>query len=137
MSEKNCITINYKNLLIHYCIMGLFKRKNKDFIDLTQRYKKQQERIAEMQEDSQSSSESDAQGLGFFGAISDTVSNSTSSSASSPGYSDVSEGVEEKRRRLSKRLLEMTNKIEEISNQIYHLQQRLELIERKMNINKF
>ena len=116
--------------------MGLFKRKNKDFIDLTQRYKKQQERIAEMQEDSQTSSESDTTGLGFFGAISDTVS-TPDSSASSSGYTEVSGSVEEKRRKLSKRLLNMTNKIEEISNQIYHLQQRLELIEKKMSINRF
>jgi hypothetical protein len=59
------------------------------------------------------------------------------SSTSSPGYvSENSEGgsnltPEEKRQRLGRRLLDMTNKIEDLSNQIYHLQQRIEVLEKK------
>ena len=45
--------------------------------------------------------------------------------------------VEEKKKRLAKRLVEMTDKIEELSNQIYHLQQRVEVLERKNNLSGF
>jgi len=53
-------------------------------------------------------------------------------SSSSTGYSEEeSLSDEERKRRLGKRLLDMTNRIEDLSNQIYHLQQRIELLERK------
>lgn len=111
---------------------------------MTERYHRQKERALEREQDAQKlhvSSGSDAGGLGFFGAIADTVSssgnNSKGFSENSSGYLDVSNGAEEKRRRLSKRLLDMTEKIEELSNQIYHLQQRIELLERKMGVQKF
>ena len=41
---------------------------------------------------------------------------------------------EEKRRKLAKRITSLTDKIDDLSNQIYHLQQRIELLERKLNI---
>ena len=46
--------------------------------------------------------------------------------------------AEEKKKRLAKRIADMTTKLEELSNQIYHLQQRVELLERKsgLNLNK-
>ena len=112
-------------------IMKFFKRKNK-ILDLTKRYEKQQARAEEMKQDMQDSSETNAGGLGFFGAIANTAAQNNSSGSSE--YIDVSE-VDERRRKLAKRLMEMTNKIEELSNQIYHLQQRIELLERKMNVN--
>ncbi|MBU2104599.1 MAG: hypothetical protein KKF67_02385 [Nanoarchaeota archaeon] len=112
--------------------MGFFSRKKKDdFIDLTERYRKQQERINEKQQAFQGSGK-DSEGLGFFGAIANTVSSSQSNS-----MEESSDSVEERRRKLSKRLIEMTNKIEELSNQIYHLQQRIELLERKLDVNRF
>ena len=43
----------------------------------------------------------------------------------------------DQRKKLAKRLIDMTSKIEDLSNQIYHLQQRLEVIERKNDINRF
>ncbi|MBS3070972.1 hypothetical protein J4407_01580 [Candidatus Pacearchaeota archaeon] len=43
-------------------------------------------------------------------------------------------GSEDKRKKFAKRITDMTEKLEELSNQIYHLQQRIELIERKLNI---
>ncbi|HOW36842.1 MAG TPA: hypothetical protein PLK34_01170 [Candidatus Pacearchaeota archaeon] len=39
--------------------------------------------------------------------------------------------LEEKRKKLTKRILDMTEKIEELSNQIYHLTQRVEALERR------
>ncbi len=79
---------------------------------------------------SNSTSSSDSSQFSIFGGA-------MPSSASSSGYtSDSSEGAstltpEEKRQRLGRRLLDMTNKIEDLSNQIYHLQQRIEVLEKK------
>jgi hypothetical protein len=33
--------------------------------------------------------------------------------------------------------MDMTAKIEDLSNQIYHLQQRIEVLEKKMDVNRF
>lgn len=107
--------------------MAFFRRRNNDVIDLTERYKKQREKVEVQQEQSASS---DSGGLGFFGAIANSVSDSSESFTSPTN-------VEERKRKLSKRLLDMTNKIEDLSNQIYHIQQRLEVIERKMGVSGF
>ena len=106
--------------------MKFFKRRGR-VLDLTKRYEKQQEQAEEMKQEMQEES-SDSGGLGFFGAIGQTVSSQPSEDE---GYVDVSVGAEEKKRKLAKRLMEMTNKIEDLSNQIYHLQQRIEVLERK------
>lgn len=42
---------------------------------------------------------------------------------------------EEKKKKLAKRISGLTDNIEDLSNKIYHLQQRIELLERKLNIN--
>ncbi len=44
---------------------------------------------------------------------------------------------EEKRKKLAKRLVDMTNRIEELDNKIYHLQQRLEVLEKKEGLSGF
>jgi len=41
---------------------------------------------------------------------------------------------EHNRRKLAKRLINISNKLDEISTQIYHLQQRVELLERKTGV---
>jgi septal ring factor EnvC (AmiA/AmiB activator) len=46
------------------------------------------------------------------------------------------ESVEERRRKLAKRILEMSTKLDNLSTQLYHLQQRVELLERKLNIER-
>ncbi len=43
-------------------------------------------------------------------------------------------GAGERKKRLAKRLIDMTTKIEYLSNPIYHLQQRIEVLERKAGI---
>lgn len=65
----------------------------------------------------------------FGGAMPNTTASSSYTSDSSESGSNLS--VEEKRQRLGKRLLDMTNKIEDLSNQIYHLQQRIDVLEKK------
>ena len=44
--------------------------------------------------------------------------------------------IQNKKKRFVKRISELTNTVEDLSNQIYHLQQRIELLEKKLNINR-
>ena len=45
------------------------------------------------------------------------------------------ETPEEKKQRFVKRIVDLTDKMEGLSNQVYHLQQRIELLEKKLNIS--
>lgn len=127
--------------------MGFFGiSKKKNVVDLGERYKKQQEKIAQLKEslveDSssgnivpQETNQNSQSGMfNFFGNMANAGSNQNNS------YSeDTNESInpDEKRRKLAKRLMEMTEKMESLSNQIYHLQQRIEVLERKNNINPY
>ena len=121
--------------------MGIFNRKKTpDVLDLSERYRRQQARAREMQEEVKSEGQpassvfrEDSGGFGFFGAIAKTASENSNSQED---YVDVS-AVDERRKKLAKRLIEMTTKIEELSNQIYHLQQRIEVLERKGGVRGF
>lgn len=117
--------------------MGWFKKRN-DVIDLGERYRKQQQRLKELKEETEQQSASDSvqqsapSGIGIFGmSNSTTVSSTPVTSSSDEGVVDLSGGADEKRRRLAKRLMDMTDKIEDLNNQIYHLQQRIEVLEQK------
>ena len=113
--------------------MGFFKRRNKEFLDLTEKYKRNQEKAVEMQSDSTSSTTDSSGAFGFLG---DMASASSSGSDATESYTPLG-NVEERRRQLSKRLLDMTEKIEDLSNQIYHLQQRIEVLERKSGVGGY
>lgn len=93
-------------------IMGLFGfgKKSSDVLDLAERYRQQKER---------ESSASDEEISG--NSESDII--------------DLSQ-PQEKKKKLAKRILDMTNKIEGLSSQIYLLQQRIEVLERKNDVNK-
>ena len=114
--------------------MGWFKKRS-DVLDLTDRYRKQQEKaraIKSEQETTSDSTQTTTGGFGVFGMATPTPSSSSESSNDS-GYVDVSSS-DDKRKKLAKRLMAITDKLEEISNQIYHLQQRVELLEKKNNL---
>ncbi len=103
--------------------MGLFGLGKKDnFVDLTERYKKQKEKIENIQEESK---EEQVQSPGIFGMF-----GGTNQPAATEENSNGEEIVERKRK-LAKRLMDMTDKIEDLSNQIYHLQQRVEILENR------
>lgn len=120
--------------------MALFKKKDKT-IDLTARYMKQKERMENLRENAKASeSQNQGQqtanlpvsGFGFLDNVSSGSYNSQPTTYS--GYSSNSyeaEEPDEKKRKLAKRLMDITDKLEEISNQLYHLQQRVELLEKK------
>ncbi len=124
--------------------MAWFRKKDR-VIDLSARYKREQEKAAEIETGSpETGVESPSQSaFGFLGNLASggSSSESTSSEISSPesdtGYVDVSGGSDERKRKLAKRLLDITNKLEELSNQIYHLQQKVEVLERKMGVGNY
>ncbi len=112
--------------------MAFFKRKPK-IVDLTEHYKKQQEKIQAMNEEAKE----DQSTSGAFEFLGNLASSAGSVSTESSGYIDVSKDVGDKRKKLAKRLIDLTNKVEDLSNQIYHLQQRIELLERKLDVSRY
>ena len=109
--------------------MGLFGfGKKKEVLDLTEGYKKRVQRAEQTRQSQKDSSVSVGNGpFSFFDTP--TEDNSTDTL-------DLVES-EEKKKRLAKRIMEMTEKIEDLNNQIYHLQQRLEVLERKSDVKRF
>ena len=107
--------------------MGLFGfgKKGKDVIDLAERFRKQKEK--EEKDSSKSNETETASPLAFF----DSSSNSSEAESETIDLS----GPDAKRKKFAKRILEITTKLEDISNQIYHLQQRIEVLERKADIS--
>ena len=105
--------------------MGWFNKRS-EVLDLTDRYRKQQEKLAAMKEEAKTESPAMPFGFGTYGG-------STTSSSSATSYSDLSSGnsPEDKRKKLAKRLMDITDKLEDLSKQLYHLQQRLEVVEKK------
>ena len=122
--------------------MNLFKKKKK-VLDLT-RYKKrfpkeepQEEEIKDLtpssnpQIASTTSANAPSSG-GFFGNFFGFGGSSSSAESAPQTVTESSSSdLEERRQKLVKRLTYMTDKLEELSNQIYKLQQRVELLERK------
>ncbi len=116
--------------------MAFFKRKPK-IVDLSEHYHKQQEKIQAMKEESKedSSESSTSSGFGFLGNLASSASSNVVED--SDGYLDVAGNPSEKRKRLAKRIMDMTTKMEDLSNQIYHLQQRIEVLERKLHVKDY
>jgi len=114
--------------------MALFRRKNKGVLDLTEKYRRDQERATEMRADSADSTSESSNAFGFLGNM---ATASTSGSEDSDNYPTLGGDAGERRRELSKKLLQLTEKIEDISNQIYHLQQRIEVLERKVGVGAY
>ncbi len=105
--------------------MGLFGFGKKDkVLDLTEGYKRQVAKAEQMKQAQRDSS--DASPFSFF------------DSPAATGSSDDmdSSDPEERKKKLAKRIMDMTEKLEDISNQLYHLQQRVEVLERKLDIRR-
>lgn len=124
--------------------MGLFRKKRKDFVDLTKHYEKQKEQLENMNPDvveipKEPSSEQNSN-AGFFDMFNNTNNDSSVSTDSQETQTEARTNTinpEEKRRRLTKRLKDMTDKLENLSNQLYHIGQRLEVVERKLDVGKY
>ncbi len=107
--------------------MGLFGKKKDKVVDWSERYKIQTQRAA-VRKKGESSSE-----LGFLGDMAN--GSSTSDNISWDNEPKKEDYVQEKKQKLTRRLLDMTDKIEDLSNQVYHLKQRIEVLEKKLKIN--
>jgi len=116
--------------------MGWFK-KSEDVVDLSERYRRQQERLNQLKGEVNTLKNSKTlqeKPPTFFQGLVNAAQEQSKQQAEENEYADLGDGIEARRMKLTKRLMEMTSKMEELSNQIYHLTQRIELIERKMNI---
>ena len=116
--------------------MGLFRKKKDNVLDLTEAFEKEKEKLIKSKEPSPPVQQQQ-NAFGFFGNFgSNSVSQTPNSFNSQPNvsseYADLSEG--DRKKKLAKRLVNMTEKIEDLSNQIYHLQQRIEVLERKAGV---
>ena len=112
--------------------MGLFGiGKKREVIDYSERYKIEQEREARLRKEMQKKTES-KNAFGFLG----NMANVGLSSPKPVEQEDNEDNLdaEGRKKKLAKRLMDMTDKIEEIGNQIYHLQQRIEVLERRANV---
>lgn len=116
--------------------MGFLGFGKKDrILDLGERYRKQQERLTQGKEDTNPSSDlpkeenSQPQGaFSFLGNLASTNSEQTDS---------INTSGDDKKKKFAKRLIDMTDKLEDLSNQIYHLQQRVELLEKKTGTRNY
>jgi len=125
--------------------MGIFNRRDK-VVDLSEDYHYERKKLRDSLKITSPSNppvQSQESSVGGFFNFFGGSSPSASSEAQSPQKSDTTVNAntslapDEKRRRLAKRLKDMTDRIEELSNQIYLLQQRIEVLESKANINKY
>jgi molecular chaperone GrpE (heat shock protein) len=119
--------------------MGLFGfGKKKELVDWTEDYKMRQAGVNQLKKQQaqqvQKDNASQPSGNGPFSFFDSPAMTGTNTPDTS--YESTNETPEEKRKRLSKRIMDMTERLEDLSNQIYHLQQRLEVLERKANINR-
>ena len=105
--------------------MGFFSWGKKDVVDLTGDYK----RTPSKKDSGDSTVRGEGDAMRLLGGLANAGSSDEDDSEYSEGGS--SESIEEKRRKLAKRLIDMTNRIDDLSNQVYHLQQRLEVLEKK------
>jgi hypothetical protein len=114
--------------------MGIFKRKD-NVIDLSARYKKQQSRPSTPAASARnSSSTSEGATDSGFSFLSNLAAVGAQNNSRQDYAATEEEDSEDKRKKLAKRILDLTDRVEELSIQLYHLQQRIELIERKMNV---
>jgi hypothetical protein len=133
-------------------LFGLGKKRGPDVIDLTKDYnkKKNSPDSDEIVADPLSGSNTSATSSGFdflsslAGGASTNSSNSEDSNSSQSNVVDLSSNSISsdssnsdpisRKSRLAKRLMDMTEKLEDINNQIYHLQQRIDVLEKKSGV---
>lgn len=115
--------------------MGLFDFRKKDrVIDLSERYKKQQKRSKELANAQEVPVQTEEKTAAPFFPFFD--SSPKSAAEEKTEVVDI-DSIEERKKKLAKRLMDITNKLEDISNQLYHLGQRVEVLEKKPKTTGF
>ena len=110
--------------------MAFFGKKKDKVVDWSERYNSARRTLPK----SSSSRPETVGDLGFLGNLAES-SLSTSDNVSWDNETPSQESYPDKKNKLAKRLFDMTEKMEDLSNQIYHLKQRVELLEKKLKIN--
>jgi len=115
--------------------MGLFGFGKKDrVIDWSEKYNKEQERLS--QEKAAREREASKPKTFFASLVENAKKQNEQMEQEKKTEENMNsnENVEEKKQKLAKRLAEIETRLENISNQIYHLTQRVELLEKKAGI---
>ncbi|MFZ1971097.1 MAG: hypothetical protein WAU65_02885 [Candidatus Nanoarchaeia archaeon] len=130
--------------------MSLFSKSKDKTVDFTGRYDRQKEKMENIQ-----GLMSKVQGKviiatpspavtpqvsttpNSFGFLGQMAAASMSSGSQMSSYPEVDENSDDKKKKLATRLMDITEKLEDLSTQIYHLQQRVELLERKTKSSGF
>lgn len=107
--------------------------KEREVIDLSERYRKLKEKRTQAQEQTESQESPVEKGFGFLAGLASSVKTPEQEPVPPQKISEA----EERKKRLAKRLSDMTNKIDDLSSQIYRLQQRIEVLERKAGVSGF
>ena len=102
--------------------MGLFGFGGGDVVDLTGGYRSQPTKKSETISETKDT-DSDTDAMRLLGGLANAGENNNSD-----------DDIEERRKKLSKTLDDMTEKIEDLSNQVYKFSLRLEVVEKKLRI---
>lgn len=101
-----------------------FGKKDK-IVDLGERYRRSVAKETKPKEEEKS-------GFGFLAGLASSTSSQQDSSQEKPMENQDSDA--ERKQKLSKMLSDMSRKLEDLSIQLYHLQQRVELLEIKAGV---
>lgn len=109
--------------------MGWFGFRKKDnVIDWSEKYKKEQEKKQ------QASVQQKRPHTYFENLVENMKKQNVQQEAEVSSQESPETEQDEKKQRLGKRLVEIETKLDNISNKIYHLQQRVELLEKKTGV---
>jgi len=115
--------------------MAMFGKK-KDYVDLSEKMRRNQEKIDSFRDDvsvptsTNTNASGSNSGGGFFGSF----FGGGGSSNPVPTESESPILDHEKKKKLAKRLMDMTSRIEDLENQIYQLKQKVEVLEHKQRV---
>lgn len=108
--------------------MGLFNlRRNDRVIDLSERYRRQKQKSLELQNSVEPEAKQEEPAAPIFPFFDSAKKQETVETLNT-------EETNERKKKLAKRLMDMTNKMEDLSNQIYHLTQRMEVLEKRTRL---
>lgn len=108
--------------------MGLFNlRRNDRVIDLSERYRRQKQKSLELQNSVEPEAKQEELAAPIFPFFDSAKKQETVETLNT-------EETNERKKKLAKRLMDMTNKMEDLSNQIYHLTQRMEVLEKRTRL---
>lgn len=126
--------------------MGLFKKKSDGYVDLTEKLSREEAKLERFKASSMPETTSDSvvdmtnqpveekqesqSSGGFFNFFGGASTASETQSSPEPQVS----GTEERKKKLSKIISDLTNRLEEQEKEIYHMKQRIEVLERKQRV---